>query len=81
MINSYNLAKSIGVDHYLIVRLINRYICNKKNSHRKNIHYHFRKKEILSDRGKCINSYDITNQGLKEIINSISKMKKISGEF
>ena len=76
MINTYNLAKGVNVEHYLIRRFIERYISNKKNAHRRNIHYHFRRVMTVNDRGKKIVTYDITRTGLEEVINRVVELKR-----
>ena len=76
MVNTYDIAKGINIEHYLIRRFIERYISNKKNAHRKNIHYHFRRVVRTNERGKEIITYDITRKGLEEVINKLVGLKR-----
>lgn len=86
MINTYEISKSMGIEHYLVRRFIDRYINSKKNAHRKNIHYLFRKKTIRNDRGKFIEAYELTQTGYIEINVALWKLprranKNPSGEL
>lgn len=77
MIDTYEISKSMGIEHYLVRRFIDRYINSKKNYHRKNIHYHFRKKTIQNDRGKFIEVYELTHTGYIEVNIALWKLPSI----